>query len=127
MLRAALVMLLAAAAQDEEREWRRVEPGLALVFPADHGAHPEYRTEWWYLTGHLEDESGARFGFQFTVFRHGLEPGPPRADESPLRARQVYAGHLALSDPARGETRFAERLARASPLVRASDLEACLA
>lgn len=118
----ALVFLLAAPRQDE-RTWKTIEPGLALTFPGDHGSHPRFQTEWWYVTGHLEEESGARYGFQLTVFRRGLEPGPPRADESPLRARQLYAGHLALTDVARGATRFAERLQRDSPLARAAEGE----
>ena len=43
--------------------------GRTLRFPADHGAHPAFRTEWWYLTGHLDGEDGRRFGFQVTFFR----------------------------------------------------------
>ncbi|NOT30405.1 MAG: carotenoid 1,2-hydratase [Planctomycetes bacterium] len=122
-----LALLLAAAAPQEApqeaSQWKSIEPGLTLGFPADHGAHPAYQTEWWYLTGQLEDESGARFGFQFTVFRRGLQPGAPNADESPLRARQVFAGHLALTDVARAETRVAERLQRNSPLAHAAEGE----
>jgi predicted secreted hydrolase len=114
----ALVLVLLAL--QDAPGWKRVEPGLLLAYPADHGSHPEYRTEWWYVTGHLEDDRGARFGFQLTVFRRGMEPGGPRPGESPLRARDVYAGHLALTDVAAGETRFAERLARPSPLAGAT-------
>lgn len=117
-IRVLLAALVLASAQDDG--WKRVEPGLALAFPADHGAHPDYRTEWWYLTGQLADESGACYGFQFTVFRRGLEPGAAATGESPLHARELYAGHLALSDVARDETRFAERLARSSPLAHAA-------
>lgn len=111
--------LLLALVPPQEEAWKRVGPELELVFPTDHGAHPEFETEWWYLTGHLEDEAGARFGFQFTVFRRGLEPGA-RGEGSALRATEAYAGHLALTDVARGETRFAERLRRSSPLARAA-------
>jgi predicted secreted hydrolase len=122
----ALVLALLALQQGE---WKRVEPGLLLAYPADHGAHPEYRTEWWYVTGHLEDDAGEHFGFQLTVFRRGIDAGGPRPGESPLRARHVFAGHLALTDVAAGETRFAERLARASPLAGAAltDLDVVLA
>jgi len=119
----ALLGALAFAFVPQGDGWKRVEPGIALVFPADHGPHPEYRTEWWYLTGHLEDERGARFGFQFTVFRRGLEAGPVPADASPLRAHEVYAGHLVLTDVAGNETRFAERMRRAGPLAGASASE----
>jgi len=115
----ALVLCLALG-QSGDAGWQRVEPGLTLRFPEDHGAHPRTRIEWWYLTGHLADEAGAEYGFQFTVFRRGLELPSGDAAASPLRARAAWAGHLALTDVARGETRFAERLARSSPLAGAS-------
>lgn len=111
--------LLAFAPGDDG--WRRVEPGLVLTYPRDHGAHLDTKIEWWYLTGELEDEAGARFGFQFTLFRRGLDARAPAPGDSPLRARHAYAGHLALTDVAAGKTRFAQRLARSSPLARASE------
>ena len=103
MIRASALLALLALGLAQDDGWKRVEPGLELVFPADHGAHPDYHTEWWYATGQIEDEVGARYGFQFTIFRRGLEPGAPAAGESPLCARELYAGHLALSDVARGQ------------------------
>lgn len=109
-----------SAPRAQEGDWRRIEPGLTLAYPADHGSHPDFETEWWYLTGQLTDAEGARFGFQFTVFRRGLEPGERPEGASPLRANEVYAGHLVLTDVAGQETRFAERVGRASPLARAS-------
>jgi len=112
-----------------DEDWGRVLPGLELAYPADHGAHPSTRTEWWYLTGQLEAADGARFGFQFTVFRRGLAAGPAAEGSSPLRARQVLAGHLALTDIDGQRTLFAERLRRAgSPLARAAtgDLDVVL-
>ena len=48
--------------------WLHVTEAPALVFPRDHGAHPRFRTEWWYLTGLLEDDPGNRYGFQITFF-----------------------------------------------------------
>src|SRR3990170_8574231 len=47
-------------------------PGRKLSFPADHYSHPDFKTEWWYYTGHLETESGRRFGYQVTFFRFGV-------------------------------------------------------
>jgi predicted secreted hydrolase len=115
-------MLAAPTAAGGSDGWRRIEPGLQLEFPADHGAHPDTRIEWWYLTGQLEAADGRRFGFQFTVFRRGLALGDGPDGSSPLRPRQVLAGHLALTDVSAGETRFAERLRRAgSPLAHASE------
>ncbi len=85
----------------------------AFQFPQDHGAHPDYATEWWYLTGNLYDESGRRFGYQFTLFRVGLRPGEA-AQDSAWRTQQVYMGHLAISDIAAAKHYSAERFARAA-------------
>jgi predicted secreted hydrolase len=119
------LILLGALSQD----WKRVEPGIELAYPRDHGAHPEYHTEWWYLTGNLEDENGQRFGFQFTVFRGGEDPRSAAPGDSPLRVREILAGHLVVTDVTGGQTLLAERRARGgTPLARASreDLELVL-
>jgi predicted secreted hydrolase len=79
-------------------------------FPADHGPHPAFRSEWWYLTGQLR-AGGRRFGYQLTIFRQALAPaGPPRS--SAWATRQVYMGHLAISDVDGSRFRAFERLAR---------------
>lgn len=68
-----------------------------FMFPDDHGPHPDFRHEWWYFTGNLEDLAGKEFGFQVTFFRVGLVaeqvPGP-----SAWRTRDVYMAHLAVTD-----------------------------
>src|SRR5580704_13082870 len=51
-----------------------LEPRV-FEFPRDHGPHPEYRQEWWYVTGNLDSASGERFGFELTFFRFALAPG----------------------------------------------------
>ena len=80
-------------------------------FPADHGPHPEYRNEWWYLTGNLDSESGRRFGFELTIFRFALTPDAPTSVSS-WRTNQVYIAHFAVTD-ADGERFFvAERFSR---------------
>ncbi len=116
----ALVGLTIAMPQDELEGWQRVEPGTALVFPRDHGSHPAQRTEWWYLTGHLSTEEGAVYGFQFTIFRQGIDPSPPREGESRQRAHHVFAGHLALADVTGARLLLAERVRRESPLAGAA-------
>jgi len=126
---APLATPVASAAPEVDDGWERVLPGHGLDYPRDHGAHPSTRIEWWYLTGQVRSESGRRFGFQLTVFRRGMEPGAPPDGASPLRARQVLAGHLALTDVENGRTLFAERLRRASsPLARlgTDDLDVAL-
>lgn len=73
-----------------------VRPGATLAFPRDHGSHPDYRTEWWYVTGSLRTEDGAPLGFQVTFFQSRL----PIADGNPSRfaPRHAVAAHVALSD-----------------------------
>lgn len=94
------------------------EPGFARAtevrpfdFPHDHGPHPEFRNEWWYVSGNLDDEAGRRYGFQLTLFRIGLAPG--RADRpSRWSTHQVWMAHLALTDVAGDRFHAAERFAR---------------
>lgn len=81
-----------------------------LVFPRDHGAHPDYRTEWWYLTGHL-GEHPQRLGIQITFFR--ARPTIDPANPSRFAAHQLIIAHAAIADPARGSLLKDERVARA--------------
>lgn len=88
-----------------------------LVFPRDHGAHPEYRTEWWYLTGWL-DAPASPLGFQVTFFRvaTGIDGGASR-----FAPRQLIVAHAAIADPARGSLLHDERVQRTGfGLVEAS-------
>lgn len=98
----------------EERAGYRVadRPG-SIRLPADQGAHPEYRSEWWYLTGNLADKSGNRYGYQFTIFRLATSPAPPDGD-SAWRSNQVYLAHAALTDPSRGNFLEDQRASRAA-------------
>lgn len=70
-----------------------------LLFPADFGAHPDFRTEWWYYTGNLQTPDGRHFGFELTIFRVGLFP-PTVAlpNNSNWASRDVYFAHFAVSD-----------------------------
>lgn len=80
-------------------------------FPRDHGAHPEYRTEWWYYTGNLTAADGTPFGFQLTFFRNALTPEmPDRA--STLASNQVYMAHFALTDGGRSAHDSFDRYSR---------------
>ena len=56
-------------------------PGRKIIFPEDHYSHPSFKTEWWYYTGHLETESGLRYGYQVTFFRFGLRDRQNEAKE----------------------------------------------
>ncbi len=114
-LRNPLVVLAACAIASVlgAAEWIEVTGPPALVFPRDHGAHPDHRTEWWYVTGRLDAEDGGRYGFQLTFFRQGLAAGAAEAGSSALRARQIVAAHLAIADISNRQFHHAERLRRA--------------
>jgi predicted secreted hydrolase len=111
-------------------------------FPRDHGPHPEYRQEWWYVTGNLDSASGERFGFQLTFFRFALAPEgqaasaaqppsstalaqaalpaktlpsaqpPSLGSESSWRTGQIYMAHFAITDVAHQQFRFTQKLSR---------------
>jgi predicted secreted hydrolase len=87
-----------------------------LEFPRDQGPHPDYRQEWWYLTGNLDAVDGERFGFEVTIFRFALAPRAVGSEtgsgSSAWRTRQVYLGHFAVTDVARARFRFAVKRAR---------------
>ena len=81
-------------------------PGRVLEFPADHGAHPAYRIEWWYLTANMTGPDGTPYGLQWTLFRSALAPRDGAGWETP----QLWMGHAAVTTP--GAHHVAERLAR---------------
>lgn len=88
-------------------------PGWQYVFPRDHAAHPAFKTEWWYYTGHLNARDGRRFGYQLTFFRVGVPPGAPLgARASRWRAADVHLAHFAITDVGREAFAFHERLQR---------------
>jgi predicted secreted hydrolase len=86
-------------------------PGRKLTFPADHYSHPHFKTEWWYYTGHLETESGKKYGYQVTFFRFGVRDRQKDAKEKPLFT-ELYMAHFALSDIAAKKFIFRERINR---------------
>ena len=82
------------------------DPAYRLRFPDDHGAHPDFRIEWWYLTATLTGPDGRDYGAQWTLFRTALRPGEAPGFSSP----QLWMGHAALTS---AETHvFAEKLGR---------------
>ena len=94
--------------------WRQAIGPRTWSFPRDHGAHPGYRTEWWYFTGNLQSEQGHRYGYQLTFFRQGVLPYPANR-ESSWAIRDLYPAHLAITDAGQKQFRFAEQISRAGP------------
>lgn len=123
----------------------RADAPSAFSFPLDHGPHPGFRNEWWYVTGNLDGDDGQRYGYEFTLFRFELKPpqslpaaspvdtvaGAPEdpvpvpAAELPVRsawsANEVFIGHFAISDPAKDRFHFAETFARGAAGLAGAD------
>jgi predicted secreted hydrolase len=87
-----------------------VKPGVAISFPRDHGAHRDYRTEWWYVTGWLKTVKGEDLGFQITFFRTRMRVDA--ANPSAFVPGQILFAHAAISDPATKKLRHSQRIAR---------------
>ena len=89
-----------------------VRPGYRIRFPDDEGSHPEFRTEWWYVTGWLNRRDAAPAGFQVTFFR--ARPEVDESNPSAFTARQIMIAHAAFSDAGRGRLLHDQRIARAA-------------
>ncbi len=87
-------------------------PGRKLSFPQDHFSHPDFKTEWWYYTGHLETEGGKRFGYQVTFFRFGLRDRQGEGKDSATLFTDLYMAHFALSDKSEKKFLYRERANR---------------
>ena len=96
---------------DDSEGFARAMQPRRLEFPADHGPHPEYKHEWWYLTGNLGSLEGRRFGFQLTFFRIGLAPTPSERN-SAWGTNQIYMAHFAITDVGASQFYCFERFSR---------------
>ena len=101
---------VAEAMAGDTTGYRRATDVRDFTFPADHGPHPGYKTEWWYVTGNLDAEAERHIGYELTIFRIAMTP----PDEPPVRlasadsasgwaTNQYYMAHFALTD-ATGQT-----------------------
>jgi len=109
--------LIPFAALAEPVRYPQVVSNKRLVFPRDHGAHPDYRIEWWYVTGWLDGP----LGFQITFFR--ARPAEASDNPSQFNPRQILFAHAALSDPRRGRLVHDERAARAGFSLAHAELD----
>lgn len=82
-------------------------------FPGDHGPHPGFRSEWWYITAVLKDTGGREFGVQYTLFRQALTPTP--TGDGPWHSGQAYMAHVAVTDVDSGRHLHDQRFVRGHP------------
>jgi predicted secreted hydrolase len=96
-----------AGLSEDAADYAQVKPGKVFAFAADHGPHPDFRIEWWYVTANLSDGGGTAFGAQWTLFRQALAPG---AQQEGWANQQIWMAHAAVT---RADThRFNQTYAR---------------
>lgn len=110
LIRLSLCALCLFSAPVFSAEFKDVDGSLRLEFPKNHGAHPDFKTEWWYFVGHLNSDKGQTFGFEMTFFRVGL--APEIQSKSNWRHHSLYLTHAALTADDDKEFYYDERVSR---------------
>src|SRR5205823_5493691 len=110
------IIALSCSAADVPAEYKQAIEPRTFHFPADHGSHAGYQTEWWYVTGNVAAADGRKFGYQFTIFRRSVDAQTPqqRGRTSAWAASDVFMGHAAISDIASKQFYFLDDMARGS-------------
>ncbi|MFM8231389.1 MAG: lipocalin-like domain-containing protein, partial [Chthoniobacterales bacterium] len=99
-------------AAGEAPSWRLALPGWRFEFPRDHHAHPDFKTEWWYLTGNLEAKDGRKFGYHLTFFRQGIRRGEKA--QTRFAVDDIKLAHFAITDIDGKKFRHAQKVSRGS-------------
>lgn len=100
----------AQAADNPQKVYKKALPGYVYHFPQDHYSHDEFKTEWWYYTGHLKAKDGRRFGFELTFFRNGANY--QSGQKGKLALDNFYLAHFAVTDEQDKKFVFYEKLNR---------------
>lgn len=109
-MRVLMMLVVAFAVFSASADDAIVVPGYRIELPRDEGSHPQFKTEWWYLTGWLQSDAREPFGFQLTFFRS--RTGIDQDNPSRFALKQVLFSHLAISDARRGSLLHFEKSAR---------------
>jgi predicted secreted hydrolase len=110
-----LFILLLTYGKIYAEEFRRALPGRTFSFPQDHFSHPEFKTEWWYYSGHLQSQVQDKrfFGYQLTFFRAGLTR-ETKNQKSKWSIQDLYFAHLAITDESKKKFGYLEKISRGS-------------
>ena len=108
--------IAALSARSDDVGFARALQARDFVFPSDHASHDDFRSEWWYFTGHLHDNNDRPWGFQLTLFRFELS-ADKTLSTSKWRTPRVLLGHFALTDIVGRQFHAFERLSRALPEI----------
>jgi predicted secreted hydrolase len=112
-LASSLLVVVPGLAADTVQEFRFATEGYQYAFPRDHGAHEEFRTEWWYYTGQLTTKDGRPFGYELTFFRRGMPREQTKTLPSQWAVTHLYLAHFAVSDLSKGRFHYADKMSRA--------------
>lgn len=104
-----LLLLCVPGLFAQARTYRQALPGYKYEFPRDHGSHEDFKTEWWYYTGHLQSESGKNYGYELTFFRQAVEHDSSIKGNAP---RNIYLAHFAMTDKTTGKFEYFEKMSR---------------
>lgn len=105
------VSLSKAMGDVESENFSKAIEKRKLVFPDDHGAHPDFRTEWWYFTGNLTSDDNRKYGYQFTIFRTALTKEKTERN-SEWNSNQIYMAHFAVTDISNNKFYYDEKFSR---------------
>jgi len=97
------------------QDFKRALPGRVFSFPKDHFSHPEFKTEWWYYSGHLQSlgQDKKTFGYQLTFFRSGLTR-ETKHQKSKWSIQDLFLAHLAITDESKKKFQYLEKISRGS-------------
>lgn len=122
----AIVSLHAELGGDASGYQRACSPTV-FDFPRDHLAHPQFRNEWWYVTGNVESSESVRFGFHATLFRIATQPAVAVRSDSAWETEQFYMAHFAVTREGEAKVLSAERFARSAVNLAGTSLQNNLA
>ncbi len=108
----AIAWILLAGSALAGQAFRQALPGYRFVFPRDHASHPDFKTEWWYYSGHLRTEQGRQFGYQLTFFRVGVDPSLRGDRRTRWTVRDLHLAHFAISALQQRRFQYWERRSR---------------
>ena len=110
-----LLTLVSFASTLLGQDFKRALPGKVFSFPQDHFSHPEFKTEWWYYSGHLQSQNQDKksYGYQLTFFRTGLKR-ETKNQKSKWSIQSLYFAHLALTDESKRRFEYREKMNRGS-------------
>jgi predicted secreted hydrolase len=113
LLSGSLLVVVPGLAANTTEEFRLATEGYQYAFPRDHGAHEEFRTEWWYYTGQLTAKNGRPFGYELTFFRRGMPRDQTKTLPSQWAVTHLYLAHFAVSDLSKDRFHYREKMSRA--------------